>query len=226
MAIHLILAIRKPIADSEDDAVSSKPDKNDDDSAQPSSSGDEPIDANASKHIILVTNSDGIESPGLSYLVEALVREGIYNVHVVVPQSDKSTSGHSLSMKETEEVASAEVNGVVAYEVSAFGWAIYQMRKWKAWENETRTTEYQYTHDCKVCFLRQFVRSVPKVDYMTLRHGFIIGIIVTGMSYWLQAWVIEKKGPVFSAIFGPLALIIAAIFSAIFLHETFHWGSS
>ncbi|KAL8484101.1 hypothetical protein ACS0TY_026700 [Phlomoides rotata] len=76
-----------------------------------------------------------------------------------------------------------------------------KMRKWKAWENETRTTEYQYTHDPErfrlardtsfgrrhmsywsqspillwvVCFLRQFVRSVPKVDYMTLRHGFII----------------------------------------------------
>ncbi|XP_055834237.1 MLO-like protein 12 isoform X2 [Solanum dulcamara] len=25
----------------------------------------------------------------------------------------------------------------------------------------------------KVCFFRQFVRSVPKVDYLTLRHGFI-----------------------------------------------------
>ncbi|RVW39808.1 MLO-like protein 6 [Vitis vinifera] len=25
-----------------------------------------------------------------------------------------------------------------------------------------------------VCFFRQFVRSVPKVDYLTLRHGFII----------------------------------------------------
>ncbi|KAL8466216.1 hypothetical protein ACS0TY_035360 [Phlomoides rotata] len=116
--LQQVLASRKPAAGSEDDAVSSKPDKNDDDSAQPSSSGDEPVDANASKPIILVTNSDGIESPGLSYLVEALVREGIYNVHVVVPQSDKSTSGHSLSMKETVEVASAEVNGAVAYEVS------------------------------------------------------------------------------------------------------------
>ncbi|KAH6800118.1 hypothetical protein C2S52_000582 [Perilla frutescens var. hirtella] len=51
------------------------------------------------------------------------------------------------------------------------------------------------------------------------------GVIVTGMSYWLQAWVIEKKGPVFSAIFGPLALIIAAILSALFLNETLHWGS-
>ncbi|KAK6115038.1 hypothetical protein DH2020_007307 [Rehmannia glutinosa] len=51
------------------------------------------------------------------------------------------------------------------------------------------------------------------------------GIVVTGINYWLQAWVIEKKGPVFSAIFGPLSLILAAIFSALFLKETLHWGS-
>ncbi|KAL0360349.1 UNVERIFIED_CONTAM: WAT1-related protein [Sesamum radiatum] len=51
------------------------------------------------------------------------------------------------------------------------------------------------------------------------------GIIVTGISYGLQIWVIEKKGPVFVAIFGPLALILAAVFSALFLSKTLHWGS-
>ncbi|KAL0326058.1 UNVERIFIED_CONTAM: WAT1-related protein [Sesamum radiatum] len=51
------------------------------------------------------------------------------------------------------------------------------------------------------------------------------GIIVTGISFWLQAWVIEKKGPVFAVIFGPLTLILAAVFSAIFLKETLRWGS-
>ncbi|KAH6755893.1 Seven transmembrane MLO family protein [Perilla frutescens var. hirtella] len=81
----------------------------------------------------------------------------------------------------------------------AFGRA--KMRKWKAWETETRSLEYQYSHDPErfrfardtsfgrrhlsfwsrstvllwvACFFRQFVRSVAKVDYMTLRHGFII----------------------------------------------------
>lgn len=75
-----------------------------------------------------------------------------------------------------------------------------KMRRWKAWEKETRTAEYQFSHDPErfrfaretsfgrrhmsfwtktpvlmwiVCFFRQFVRSVPKVDYLTLRHGFI-----------------------------------------------------
>ncbi|KAL0415089.1 UNVERIFIED_CONTAM: 5'-nucleotidase SurE [Sesamum latifolium] len=106
------LSNRKP---AEDDGA---PDKTDDDSAQPSSSGNEPGDDDGSKPIILVTNSDGIESPGLSYLVDALVREGTYNVHVLAPQSDKSTSGHSLSLKETVEVASVEVKGATAYEIS------------------------------------------------------------------------------------------------------------
>ncbi|KAF8042563.1 hypothetical protein BT93_A1024 [Corymbia citriodora subsp. variegata] len=76
-----------------------------------------------------------------------------------------------------------------------------KMRKWKAWEKETKTIDYQFAHDPErfrfardtsfgrrhmnfwshstiliwiVCFFRQFVRSVPKVDYLTLRHGFII----------------------------------------------------
>lgn len=43
--------------------------------------------SDSSKPIVLVTNSDGIESSGLTFLVEALVTEGIYNVHVCVPQS-------------------------------------------------------------------------------------------------------------------------------------------
>ncbi|XP_030452399.1 MLO-like protein 6 [Syzygium oleosum] len=76
-----------------------------------------------------------------------------------------------------------------------------KMRKWKAWEKETKTVDYQFSHDPErfrfardtsfgrrhlsfwshstvllwiVCFFRQFVRSVPKVDYLTLRHGFVI----------------------------------------------------
>ncbi|XP_027345185.1 MLO-like protein 6 isoform X1 [Abrus precatorius] len=76
-----------------------------------------------------------------------------------------------------------------------------KMKRWKRWEEETKTLEYQFSHDPErfrfaretsfgrrhlsfwtknpvlmwiVCFFRQFVRSVPKVDYLTLRHGFIM----------------------------------------------------
>ncbi|XP_012066011.2 WAT1-related protein At1g43650 isoform X1 [Jatropha curcas] len=51
------------------------------------------------------------------------------------------------------------------------------------------------------------------------------GIVVNGISYWLQVWTIEKKGPVFASMFTPLALVITAILSAFLWKETLHWGS-
>ncbi|OVA10168.1 Mlo-related protein [Macleaya cordata] len=76
-----------------------------------------------------------------------------------------------------------------------------KMRSWKSWEKETKSVEYEFSHDPErfryardttfgrrhlsfwsrsrillwtVCFFRQFFGSVPKVDYLTLRHGFIM----------------------------------------------------
>ncbi|KAF7843515.1 5'-nucleotidase surE [Senna tora] len=89
--------------------------------AEPSSSTSAPDSTeliDSSKPIVLVTNSDGVESPGLTYLVEALVHEGLYNVHVCVPQSDKSASGHSVTLRETVEANSAEMKGAIAFEIS------------------------------------------------------------------------------------------------------------
>ena len=51
------------------------------------------------------------------------------------------------------------------------------------------------------------------------------GVIVTGICYWLQVCTIETKGPVFTAMFTPLALIITAIFSALLWKETLYLGS-
>ncbi|KAH6757738.1 hypothetical protein C2S51_038666 [Perilla frutescens var. frutescens] len=89
----------------------------------------------------------------------------------------------------------------VLYCITTLALGSAKMRRWKAWEKETRTAEYQFSHDPErfrfaretsfgrrhlsfwsktpvllwiVCFFRQFVRSVPKVDYLTLRHGFIM----------------------------------------------------
>ncbi|KAF3450590.1 hypothetical protein FNV43_RR06679 [Rhamnella rubrinervis] len=95
--------------------------KDADDSTEPSSStsaADAVDDIDTSKPIILLTNGDGIDSPGLTFLAEALVSQGIYNVHVCAPQSDKSVSGHSVTIRETIAVNSAEINGATAYEVS------------------------------------------------------------------------------------------------------------
>jgi hypothetical protein len=72
-------------------------------------------------------------------------------------------------------------------------------------------------------YARVKMRYAQKPDYQVKMAQ---GIIVTGISFWLQVWVIEKKGPLFTSMFTPLALIITAIFSAFLWKETLHWGRS
>lgn len=51
------------------------------------------------------------------------------------------------------------------------------------------------------------------------------GIVVTGITFYLQAWCIEKRGPVFLAMSTPLALVITIICSTFFLGELISLGS-
>ncbi|CAJ1955456.1 unnamed protein product [Sphenostylis stenocarpa] len=100
--------------------LSRKGDSNSDSNAEQeqSSEAPEPVEFDESKPVVLVTNSDGVDSPGLTHLVQALVQEGLYNVHFCVPQSDKSASGHSVTLRETVEAASAKVSGATGFEIS------------------------------------------------------------------------------------------------------------
>ncbi|KAL1191676.1 MLO-like protein 6 [Cardamine amara subsp. amara] len=95
----------------------------------------------------------------------------------------------------------------VIYCIVTYALGSTKMRSWKKWEEETKTIEYQYSHDPErfrfardtsfgrrhlsfwskstitlwiVCFFRQFFRSVTKVDYLTLRHGFIMAHLAPG----------------------------------------------
>lgn len=51
------------------------------------------------------------------------------------------------------------------------------------------------------------------------------GFIVTGVAYYLQSWVIEKRGPVFLSMFTPLSLLFTLLSSAILLCEIISLGS-
>ncbi|KAI4384034.1 hypothetical protein MLD38_009806 [Melastoma candidum] len=88
----------------------------------------------------------------------------------------------------------------VLYCLATMALGSIKMKRWKSWENDTKSQEYKNFHDPEkfryardtsfgrrhlsswskssitvwiVCFFRQFVKSVTKVDYWTLRHGFI-----------------------------------------------------
>ncbi|KAG8383416.1 hypothetical protein BUALT_Bualt04G0010500 [Buddleja alternifolia] len=51
------------------------------------------------------------------------------------------------------------------------------------------------------------------------------GIMVTGVTFYLQTWVIEKKGPVFLAMTTPLIMVFTIIISALVLGEIISLGS-
>ncbi|KAM7268422.1 hypothetical protein ACFE04_010588 [Oxalis oulophora] len=51
------------------------------------------------------------------------------------------------------------------------------------------------------------------------------GIFGSGLQFFGQAWCISLRGPLFSAMFNPLATVIVTILAAIFLHEEIYIGS-
>ncbi|CAL1374313.1 unnamed protein product [Linum trigynum] len=118
-----------------------------------------------------------------------------------------------------------------------------KMRKWRQWEDETKTLEYQYHNDPErfrfardtsfgrrhlklwskstillwiVCFFRQFFRSVTKVDYMTLRHGFIAAHLAPGSQsrFDFQKYVNRSLEDDFKVVVGisPVLWFFAVLF--------------
>ncbi|ANH79009.1 5'/3'-nucleotidase SurE [Candidatus Chlamydia sanziniae] len=47
---------------------------------------------------IVLTNDDGIEAPGMSYLVSALLDANIADIHIVAPQTEQSGQSMAISM--------------------------------------------------------------------------------------------------------------------------------
>ncbi|GKU93602.1 hypothetical protein SLEP1_g7181 [Rubroshorea leprosula] len=127
-----------------------------------------------------------------------------------------------------------------------------KMRSWKRWEEETKTIEYQFSHDPErfrfaretsfgrrhlsfwtktpilmwiVCFFRQFVRSVPKVDYLTLRHGFIMAHLApqSHVNFDFQKYINRSLEEDFKVVVGISPPIwFFAVFSLLFNRHGFH----
>lgn len=141
----------------------------------------------------------------------------------------------------------------VLYCVTTLALGRAKMRRWKHWEKETRTAEYQFSHDPErfrfardtsfgrrhlsfwtktpflmwiVCFFRQFVRSVPKVDYLTLRHGFIMAHLApqSHQKFDFQKYINRSLEEDFKVVVGisPLIWFFAVVF---LLFNTHGWYS-
>ncbi|KAF5745166.1 WAT1-related protein [Tripterygium wilfordii] len=109
-------------------------------------------------------------------------------------------------------------------------WLVLQTRVLKTYPSILLFTTLQ----CLSSTVQSFVVAIAFVrDPYEWRLGWNVrlvavaysGVMVTGVSFYLQSWVVEKKGPVFLAMSTPLALIFTTLSSAILLCEIISLGS-
>nr|KYP64878.1 MLO protein isogeny 1 [Cajanus cajan] len=122
----------------------------------------------------------------------------------------------------------------IFYSVMTMVLARAKMKKWKAWEAETTSLEYQFTNDPArfrfahqtsfvrrhsgwsrmpgirwiVAFFRQFFASVTKVDYMTMRHGFINAHFAPNTKFDFQKYIKRSMEDDFKVVVGIRKLVI------------------
>ncbi|KAF5744688.1 putative MLO [Tripterygium wilfordii] len=135
----------------------------------------------------------------------------------------------------------------IVYSVLTMALGRIKMRRWKAWERETRTVEYQAANDpnrfrftrqttfgrrhmnsCTrttlqlwvKCFFRQFFNSVAKVDYLTLRLGFLSAHLSPDSSFDFRKYIQRSLEDDFKTVVGisPFMWFLMVIFMLVDVH--------
>ncbi|CAI9778026.1 unnamed protein product [Fraxinus pennsylvanica] len=138
----------------------------------------------------------------------------------------KATPSMNLSSKDW-------VKGCILMLLGNFAWAswlVMQAPLMKQYPAKIRLTALQCFFSClqSLVWAMAMERDISswKLGWdLNLLSVAYCGIVVTGVTYWLQLWAVEKKGPLFTAAFTPLALIITAIISMFMWKEILHLGS-
>ncbi|KAL6639082.1 hypothetical protein ACP70R_022812 [Stipagrostis hirtigluma subsp. patula] len=72
----------------------------------------------AAAAVVLVTNDDGIDAPGLRFLVDQLVAAGRFRVLVCAPDTDKSGVSHCITWRPALRCKRVDISGATAFAVS------------------------------------------------------------------------------------------------------------
>ncbi|KAL6619833.1 hypothetical protein ACP70R_034972 [Stipagrostis hirtigluma subsp. patula] len=109
-------------------------------------------------------------------------------------------------------------------------WMVLQTAVLKEYPNKMIVTATQ----CVLSTVQSFVVAViAERDFskwklrfdISLLAIFYSGCMVTGVSYYLQTWCLQKKGPIFFAAWTPLCFVFTIFCSSFFLGEIVHLGS-
>ncbi|KAM7523593.1 hypothetical protein LguiA_013495 [Lonicera macranthoides] len=147
--------------------------------------------------------------------------------HLFGHHTQQQHQGHNIPSSETW------TKGVFLMLLSntCFGlWLVLQANVMKSYPSKLLFTTLQ----CLLSSIQSFIIAIAlERDPYQWKLGWNVrllavaycGIVVTGVTYYLQAWVIEKKGPVFLAMSTPLALILTIFCSAFLLGDIITLGS-
>uniref|UniRef100_A0A804Q6A7 Survival protein SurE-like phosphatase/nucleotidase domain-containing protein n=1 Tax=Zea mays TaxID=4577 RepID=A0A804Q6A7_MAIZE len=75
--------------------------------------------------VLLVTNDDGIDAPGLRFLVDRLVAAGRYRVLVCAPDTDKSGVSHCITWRPALRCKRVDIIGATAFGVSGISGKLF-----------------------------------------------------------------------------------------------------
>ncbi|KAL2551502.1 WAT1-related protein [Forsythia ovata] len=148
--------------------------------------------------------------------------------HHLIKSHHQQLVGHAISSSQTW------IKGVSLMLLAYITWALWlvlQGRVLKSYPSKFLLTTLQ----CFLSTIQAFFVAVAFVrDPNEWKLGWDIklisiaycGIVVTGISFYLQAWVIEKKGPVYLAMTTPLILIFTTFASTFLFGEIITLGRS
>ncbi|OVA19944.1 Drug/metabolite transporter [Macleaya cordata] len=140
--------------------------------------------------------------------------------------------GTSLIHHIEEQNRNRFIEGPVLMFISVIAWSIWlilQAEMIKIYPNKLRFTTLQGS----LSAVQSFITAVAfDRKLSSWRLGWDIqllslvycGVFVTGISYGLQIWCVDKKGPFYVAMFSPLSLFVTAIFSGFVLAELLYTG--
>ncbi|KAF8715972.1 hypothetical protein HU200_026939 [Digitaria exilis] len=109
-------------------------------------------------------------------------------------------------------------------------WIVLQAAVLKEFPNKLLVTVTQSVFSVGQSFVvaviaeRDFSKWKLRPDIGLLAIGYS-GLVVFGVSYYLQAWCVEMKGPVFLAAWAPVGLILTIFCSSFFLGDMVPLGS-
>ncbi|KAM7515991.1 hypothetical protein LguiA_005574 [Lonicera macranthoides] len=144
----------------------------------------------------------------------------------------------------------------VVYSAVTMALGRLKIRGWKMWEQETLSPDYEFsvdpsrfrlTHETSFvrahtsywtripvffffgCFFRQFVRSVSKSDYLTLRNGFISVHLAPGSRFNFQKYIKRSLEDDFQIIVGVSPVLWASFVVFLLLNvsgwQALFWAS-